>query len=62
MDDAFVATHRLADNVIDRGLAKKEDYKVLWSSDLIPQDPMVYDGKLCDPLKAQIREAFLTLE
>jgi phosphonate transport system substrate-binding protein len=60
VDDAFVATHRL-DNVIDRGLAKKEDYKVLWSSDLIPQDPMVYDGKLCDPLKAQIREAFLTL-
>lgn len=61
VDDAFVATHRL-DNVIDRGLAKAEDYKVLWSSDIIPQDPMVYDGKLCEPLKAQIREAFLTLD
>ncbi|MBZ9716216.1 phosphate/phosphite/phosphonate ABC transporter substrate-binding protein [Mesorhizobium sp. AD1-1] len=60
VDAAFVATHRL-DNVIDRGLAKPEDYKVLWTSDLIPQDPMVYDGKLCEPLKAQIRDAFLTL-
>lgn len=60
VDDAFVATHRL-DNVIDRGLAKPEDYKVIWSSDIIPQDPMVYDGKLCDDLKGQIREAFLTL-
>jgi phosphonate transport system substrate-binding protein len=60
VDAAFVATHRL-DNVIDRGLAKPEDFKVLWTSELIPQDPMVYDGSLCEPLKAQIREAFLTL-
>ncbi|MEO9339503.1 phosphate/phosphite/phosphonate ABC transporter substrate-binding protein [Mesorhizobium sp. SB112] len=60
VDDAFVATHRL-DNVIDRGLAKPEDFKVVWSSEVIPQDPMVYRGDLCEPLKAAIREAFLTL-
>ena len=60
VDDAFVATHRL-DNVIDRGLAKKEDFQVIWSSDVIPQDPMVYRGDLCEPIKAAIREAFLTL-
>jgi phosphonate transport system substrate-binding protein len=60
VDDAFVATHRL-DNVIDRGLAKAEDFKVVWSSEIIPQDPMVYRGDLCEPLKADIREAFLTL-
>lgn len=60
VDDAFVATHRL-DNVIDRGLAKTEDYRVLWQSDIIPQDPMVYRGDLCEPVKAAIREAFLTL-
>lgn len=60
VDDAFVATHRL-DNVIDRGLAAKEDFRVLWQSDIIPQDPMVYRGDLCEPLKASIREAFLTL-
>lgn len=60
VDDAFVATHRL-DNVIDRGLAKAEDFQVIWSSEIIPQDPMVYRGDLCDELKGQIREAFLTL-
>ena len=60
VDNAFVATHRL-DNVIDRGLAKPEDYRVIWSSEVIPQDPMVYRGDLCDPIKAAIREAFLTL-
>lgn len=60
VDDAFVATHRL-DNVIDRGLAKPEDFRVIWSSEVIPQDPMVYRGDLCDDLKGQIREAFLTL-
>ncbi|MCV3242426.1 phosphate/phosphite/phosphonate ABC transporter substrate-binding protein [Mesorhizobium sp. ZC-5] len=60
VDDAFVATHRL-DNVIDRGLATPEDYRVLWQSDIIPQDPMVYRGDLCEPIKAAIRDAFLTL-
>jgi len=60
VDDAFVATHRL-DNVIDRGLASKEDFQVLWESQVIPQDPMVYRGDLCDDLKEQIRAAFLTL-
>lgn len=60
VDEAFVATHRL-DNVIDRGMAAPEDFKVVWQSGVIPQDPMVYRGKLCDELKAQIRDAFLTL-
>ncbi len=60
VDDAFVATHRL-DNVIDRGLAAPEDYRVLWQSGIIPQDPMVYRTDLCEPIKAAIKEAFLTL-
>lgn len=60
VDDAFVATHRL-DNVIDRGLATPEDYRVLWQSGIIPQDPMVYRSDLCEPIKAAIKEAFLTL-
>ncbi len=60
VDVAFVATHRL-DNVIDRGLAKMEDYNVIWSSPVIPQDPFVVSGKLCDDLVGQITNAFLTL-
>lgn len=60
VDSAFVATHRL-DNVIDRGIAKMEDFRLLWSSDLVPQDPFVMNSTLCPDLKAQIKEAFLTL-
>ncbi len=60
VDIAFVATHRL-DNVIDRGLATMEDYTVIWSSPVIPQDPFVLSGNLCDELKEQIVNAFLTL-
>lgn len=60
VDNAFVATHRL-DNVIDRGLATKEDFNLLWQSGIIPQDPMVYRNDLCDPIKEAIRDAFLTL-
>ena len=60
VDAAFVATHRF-DNVVDRGLVKLEDFNVLWSSPPIPQDPFVYRGKLCDDLKAKIRETFLTI-
>jgi phosphonate transport system substrate-binding protein len=60
VDIAFVATHRL-DNVIDRGLAKMEDYNVIWSSPVIPQDPFVVSGKLCDDVVSQIKSAFLKL-
>lgn len=59
-DVAFVATHRL-DNVINRGLAKAEDFQVLWKSRLIPQDPFTYRGTLCDDLKKKIKDTFLNL-
>lgn len=60
VDSAFVATHRL-DNVIDRGIAEMDDYVVLWSSRVIPQDPFVVNGDLCPELIEQITDAFLTL-
>ena len=60
VDNAFVATHRF-DNVIDRDLATADEFRVLWKSDIIPQDPMVYRGQLCEPVKAAIRDTFLTL-
>ena len=60
VDAAFVATHRL-DNVLDRGIAKMEDYVVLWSSPVIPQDPFVVNGRLCPELVNQIQSAFLAL-
>lgn len=60
VDSAFVATHRF-DNVIDRGLANMDEFRVLWQSPVIPQDPFVYRSDLCEPIKEAIRKTFLTL-
>ena len=60
VDAAFVATHRF-DNVIERGMVKKEDFNYLWFSPAIPQDPFCYRGSLCPELKKNIEQTFLTL-
>jgi len=60
VDSAFVATHRF-DNVIDRGLASMDEFRVLWKSGYIPQDPFVYRGDLCPEIKEAIKMTFLTL-
>jgi len=60
VDVAFVASHRF-DNVVDRGMVKFEEFNVLWRSPPIPQDPFTYRGGLCDELKRNIAETFLTL-
>ena len=60
VDAAFVATHRF-DNVIDRKLAKMSDFRVLWKSQFIPQDPFVYRGDLCPQIKEAIVKTFLSL-
>ncbi|MGD8447429.1 MAG: phosphate/phosphite/phosphonate ABC transporter substrate-binding protein, partial [Desulfobacterales bacterium] len=60
VDAAFVATHRF-DNVVERGMVKKEDFNYLWYSPAVPQDPFVYRGSLCPELKQKIEETFLTL-
>ncbi|HVO90043.1 MAG TPA: phosphate/phosphite/phosphonate ABC transporter substrate-binding protein [Casimicrobiaceae bacterium] len=59
-DVAFVASHRFM-NTIETGKVKLEDFNILWSSPLIPQDPFVYRGTLCAPLKEKIANTFLTL-
>jgi phosphonate transport system substrate-binding protein len=61
VDSAFVATHRL-DNVIDRDLAKVEDYRVLWTSPLVPLDPFALSTHLCPELQEKIKIAFLSLD
>lgn len=61
VDAAFVATHRF-DNVIERGMVKKDDFNYLWYSPAVPQDPFVYRGSLCPEIKQKIEETFLTLQ
>ena len=62
-DVAFVASHRFM-NAIDssKGRMKTDDFNILWSSTLLPQDPFVYRSTLCPELKAQIQQTFITLD
>jgi phosphonate transport system substrate-binding protein len=60
-DAAFVASHRFM-NTVETGKVKVEDFNYLWSSPLLPQDPFVYRGTLCAPLKEQIAKTFLMLD
>lgn len=60
-DVAFVASHRFM-NTIGTGKVKMDDFNILWSSPLIPQDPFVYRATLCAPIKEAIAKTFLTLE
>jgi phosphonate transport system substrate-binding protein len=60
VDAAFVATHRF-DEVINRGMVKKEDFNYLWFSKFIPGDPLCYRLSLCPELREKIENAFLNL-
>ena len=62
-DAAFVATHRYMNAIAaSKGRMTMDDFNVLWSSTLLPQDPFVYRSTLCPELKAQIAQTFLTLD
>jgi phosphonate transport system substrate-binding protein len=61
VDGAFVATHRFMETV-NAGKVKLEDFNILWSSPLIPQDPFVYRNTLCDDLKKKIADTFLLVD
>jgi phosphonate transport system substrate-binding protein len=41
--------------VIERGLAKIDEFVVLWQSRVIPQDPFTYRGDLCPEIKEAIK-------
>jgi phosphonate transport system substrate-binding protein len=62
-DTAFVATHRFMNAIeASKGRMKVEDFNILWTSTLIPQDPFVYRSTLCPEVKAQIAQTFLGLD
>ena len=48
-------------HVVSKGKVKLSDFNILWRSPPVPQDPFVYSGKLCDPIKKAIRSTFLEL-
>ena len=61
VDAAFVASHRFMETV-NAGKVKLEDFNVLWSSALIPQDPFVFRNTLCDDLKKKIADTFFAVD
>jgi len=62
-DSAFVATHRFMNAMTaSKGKMKADDFNILWTSPLIPQDPFVYRSTLCPELKAKIQQTFVTLD
>ncbi|MEO5882034.1 MAG: phosphate/phosphite/phosphonate ABC transporter substrate-binding protein [Caldimonas sp.] len=62
-DAAFVASHRFMNAVTaSKGKMKVEDFNILWSSTLLPQDPFVYRSTLCPEVKTHIQQTFLTLD
>lgn len=58
-DAAFVASTRL-DEAIASGKFKPGDFRILWESEPIPNEPTVFRSSLCAPLKAQIRAVYFS--
>lgn len=62
-DTAFVATHRFMNAITSsKGKMKVDDFNIVWTSALIPQDPFVYRTTLCEDLRKQIQQTFVTLD
>jgi phosphonate transport system substrate-binding protein len=56
--DAAAVADALLEAAFKRGVAKREDIAVVWTSELIPGAPFVYRRDLPEALKARIRAAF----
>lgn len=57
VDAAFISSSQLEEAHTAAKL-RKSDVRVLWTSGPIPYDPVVYRGRLCEPLKRQLEAAF----
>ncbi|MFQ5765470.1 MAG: phosphate/phosphite/phosphonate ABC transporter substrate-binding protein, partial [Rhodospirillales bacterium] len=56
--EAASVADRILERAFAKGLAKRDQIKVIWQSDLIPNNPMLYRKNLPEKLKKKIREAF----
>ncbi len=58
VDAAFISSAQLED-ANRSGKLRVEEVRLLWRSEPLPYDPLVYRGQLCEPLKRKIQEAFI---
>jgi phosphonate transport system substrate-binding protein len=56
--EAASVADRILERAYAKGLADRKDIKVIWESDLIPNNPMLYRKGLSEDLKKRIRDAF----
>ncbi len=54
---AFVSSALLDESIV-QGMFNSNDFRVLWKSAPIPNEPTVYRNKLCNQLKEQIRAVY----
>lgn len=60
--EAASVADRILERGFSKGLAQRDNIKVIWQSAMIPNDPVLYRTDLPDDLKKQIREAFYKME
>jgi len=60
--DAVAIADRILDAAIAKGLAKREDLQVVWTSDPIPESPTVWRKDLDPGLKKRVQAAFLEVK
>ncbi len=56
--EAASVADRILERAFAKGFAKRDQIKVIWESQLIPNDPMLYRTNLPEDLKKKIRDAF----
>jgi phosphonate transport system substrate-binding protein len=56
--EAASVADRILERAYAKGLADRKDIKVIWESDLIPNNPMLYRKGLSEDLKKRVSEAF----
>lgn len=60
--DAATVADRILTSAVDKGIIGKDEYKVIWRSESIPESPMVWRNDIPAHDKAKIKQAFLSME
>ncbi len=60
--DAATVADRILTSAVDKGIIGKDEYKVIWRSESIPESPMVWRNDIPADDKAKIKQAFLSME
>lgn len=59
--EAAAVADRILQSALSKGLVAENDIRVIWSSDAIPESPMVWRRDLPEKTRVRIKEAFLSL-